>query len=335
MHILITGSFGFVGTNLSRALSSEKKHRLLALDLKEPAGHIYDAFYSWDDLSSLESTPVDAIIHLAGKAHDTRNTAAEQEYFDVNLGLTEKIFDFFLQSNATKFIFFSSVKAAADTVRGESLTETAPASPGTPYGHSKLAAENHILNTFKVWVKTHHSSPRSEAEIPIYREVTNKSLFILRPAMIHGPGNKGNLNLLYKVVSSGIPWPLGAFDNRRSFTSIDNLNFILRQLLEKEIEPGIYNVADDEALSTNRLIGLIAGSKGMKARIWNIPRGWISFAARMGDTLHLPLNSERLKKLTESYVVSNAKLKKALGIEQMPVSTEEGMIKTLKSFTNI
>jgi nucleoside-diphosphate-sugar epimerase len=150
--------------------------------------------------------------------------------------------------------------------------------------------------------------------------------------MIHGPGNKGNLNLLYKVVTKGIPWPLGAFENRRSFTSIGNLNFVIQQLLEKDIEPGTYNLADDEAMSTNRLIRLIAGSKGIKAGIWNIPRGWIFFVARVGDKLHLPLNSERLKKLTESYVVSNAKLKKALGIKKMPVSAEEGMQETLKSF---
>ena len=53
--------------------------------------------------------------------------------------------------------------------------------------------------------------------------VDGKKVYILRPCMIHGPGNKGNLNLLYGVVSKGMPWPLGAFENRRSFTSIGNL----------------------------------------------------------------------------------------------------------------
>ncbi len=71
--------------------------------------------------------------------------------------------------------------------------------------------------------------------------------------MIHGSGNKGNLNLLYKIVQKGLPWPLGAFENKRSFTSIDNLTFIINQLIEKDIEPGIYQVADDEPLSTNEL----------------------------------------------------------------------------------
>jgi nucleoside-diphosphate-sugar epimerase len=150
--------------------------------------------------------------------------------------------------------------------------------------------------------------------------------------MIHGPGNKGNLNLLYKVVSKGIPWPLGAFENKRSFVSMDNLAFVISQILEKNIEPGIYNIADDQPLSTNRLIELIAESRGKQPRIWNIGKKWVHLAAKPGDVLPLPFNSERLKKLTESYVVSNTKLKKALGIQTMPVSAEEGMKETLESF---
>ena len=60
--------------------------------------------------------------------------------------------------------------------------------------------------------------------------------------MIHGPGNKGNLNLLYNVVKKGIPWPLGDFENRRSFTSIDNLCYVIEGLLTKEVPTGIYHM---------------------------------------------------------------------------------------------
>lgn len=69
-----------------------------------------------------------------------------------------------------------------------------------------------------------------------------------------------------------------------------------------------------------------------KARIWPVPVEFIKALARFGDFLHLPLNSERLKKLTESFVVSNQKLKTALGIEKMPVTAKEGLKKTLESF---
>ena len=67
-------------------------------------------------------------------------------------------------------------------------------------------------------------------------------------------------------------------------------------------------------------------------KIWRIPVKLMNVAARLGDFLHLPLNSERLKKLTESYVVSNAKIKQALSISHMPVTANEGFKKTLGSF---
>jgi len=110
--ILITGAFGFVGTNLSKAIKTAFNCHLIALDLKEPEKHGYDEFFVWDDLDKITPDSSDIVIHLAGKAHDTKNTTGEQTYFDINVGLTEKIFEYFLQSGASKFIFFSSVKAA-------------------------------------------------------------------------------------------------------------------------------------------------------------------------------------------------------------------------------
>jgi nucleoside-diphosphate-sugar epimerase len=153
--------------------------------------------------------------------------------------------------------------------------------------------------------------------------------------MIYGPGNKGNLNLLYQVVSKGIPWPLGAFDNRRSFCSIDNIAFVVEQLIVRDdIPSGIYQVCDDEALSTNELIGLINESLGKKTLIWKLPKAFMTAVAGVCGALHLPLDKERLRKLTENYVVSNRKIKSALGIEKMPVSAREGIRKTLESFKN-
>jgi len=150
--------------------------------------------------------------------------------------------------------------------------------------------------------------------------------------MIHGPRNKGNLNLLYKVVSKGIPWPLGSFENKRSFTSIDNLLFIINEIINKDIEPGTYNICDDDPLSTNELIELISKSVGKTKFILNINRGLINYLAKMGDKLHLPFNSFRLQKLTENYVVSNDKIKRAIGVDRLPVSASQGMKRTLDSF---
>ena len=151
--------------------------------------------------------------------------------------------------------------------------------------------------------------------------------------MIHGPGNKGNLNLLYSVVSRGIPWPLGAYENLRSFCSIDNIGFVVEQLIVMEdIESGIYHVCDDEPISTNELIGMIGESVGKRSHIWRLPKGLMGAVASIGGVLHLPLNKERLQKLTDNFIVSNQKIKRALDIESMPVSAKEGLKRTLGSF---
>lgn len=316
MKILITGIHGFVGSNLVNALKGE--HTLYGVDIVAPAKDGVEKTFSWKDVENEAILPVDAIIHLAGKAHDTKNRAAAQVYFDVNTGLTQKIYDYFLKSDAKRFVFFSSVKAAADKVPGEVLTEEVIPAPKGPYGESKIKAEDYILKNGGLRMMSEGSG--------------SKRVFILRPCMIHGPGNKGNLNLLYGVVSKGIPWPLGAFENKRTFTSIDNLCYVVDGLLTKDVPSGIYHMADDEALSTNELIEVMCEAMGKKARIWRINRNLMEALASIGTTLHLPLNEERLGKLTENYVVSNAKIKKALGIERMPVRAKEGLRKTVLSF---
>lgn len=316
MKILITGIHGFVGSNLVNAL--KKEHTLYGVDIVAPVKEGVEKTFSWKDVDDNAIPPMDAIIHLAGKAHDTKNRAAAQVYFDVNTGLTQKIYDYFLKSEAKRFIFFSSVKAAADKVPGNVLTEEVVPAPKGPYGESKIKAEEYILKNEALRTKNEESA--------------SKRVFILRPCMIHGPGNKGNLNLLYGVVSKGIPWPLGAFENRRTFTSIDNLCFVVEGLLTKDVQSGIYHMADDEALSTNELIEVMCEAMGKKAHIWKINRSLMEGVASIGTTLHLPLNEERLGKLTENYVASNAKIKKALGIERMPVRAKDGLKKTILSF---
>lgn len=299
MKILITGTSGFVGKNLSVFLQ-EKNCEINSISLRNK---------NWK--TDFQKS-ANAIIHLAGKAHDTKNVSNPDEYYKINRDLTIELFNEFLNSEIKAFFYFSSVKAAADSVNGI-LTETQEANPITHYGKSKIEAEEYILK---------QSLPEG------------KKVYIIRPCMIHGLGNKGNLNILYKIVEKGLPWPLAAFYNQRSFLGIDNLNYLIYQmLLNENMQSGIYNFADDEALSTNELIETVNKALDKKASLWNISKGLIEKIAGLGDKLKLPLNSERLKKLTESYIVSNQKIKSALGIEKLPLSAEEGLIKTIKSFT--
>jgi nucleoside-diphosphate-sugar epimerase len=295
MKITITGASGFVGINLQKYL------------------------FNVDDIVPLSARYIEnqsftfkgeAIIHLAGKAHDLKKVSSPHDYYDANFELTKQLFDSFLKSEINVFIFMSTVKAVADKVDGV-LTEESIPKPKTHYGIAKHQAEEYIL-----------SIDRPSA----------KRVYILRPCMIHGPGNKGNLNLLYQLVSKGLPWPLGDFQNKRSFLSIENLCFVIKELLEnKTIASGIYNVSDNEALSTNEVIALLGQSLAKTNRILNVPSPWIKRIAKLGDTLHLPLNSERLQKLTENYVVSNDKVVKAIG-KPLPVSSREGLLRTFQSF---
>ena len=327
MNILITGVHGFVGSNLVKALAA--KNTIYGLDIIQPDKDGVKKTFSWADLEQADFPEIDAVIHLAGKAHDTRNKSAADVYFKVNTGLTQKIFDWYLaQRKASKFIFFSTVKSAADRVEGEYLTEECVPTPVGPYGESKIKAENYIIEHFapEALKRPFHNFDDRDSII------LGKQVYIMRPCMIHGPGNKGNLNLLYGVVKKGIPWPLGAFENRRSFTSVGNLCMVIDGILSKPVSSGIYHMGDDEALSTNELIEVICQAMGKKAHIWHIPKGLMKGVAKIGGWLHLPLNPLRMQKLTENYVVSNAKIKAALGLKKMPIRAKDGLTETIKSF---
>lgn len=129
MSIFLTGSSGFVGKNIvsyfGKLLSINKYKRGSVINIQE-----------------------DFVIHLAGKAHDLKNTSNIQEYYVVNTELTKTVFNSFLKSDAKVFITLSSVKAVADQVENILSEEVIP-NPFTHYGKSKLLAKNTLfLNKF-------------------------------------------------------------------------------------------------------------------------------------------------------------------------------------------
>jgi nucleoside-diphosphate-sugar epimerase len=302
VKIGITGITGFVGQNLASYLAD--------FDILGVSRESTDRNISYQELSLDIFNKQKVFIHLAGKAHDLKKTSNDKEYFEINSELTKRLFDQFLESDCETFIYMSSVKAAADSVEGV-LTEDVIPNPITVYGKSKLAAELYILSR----------------EIP-----NNKRVYILRPCMIHGPNNKGNLNLLYSFVSKGIPYPFGKYVNRRSFVSVENLCFIINELINNaKIEPGIYNIADDTSLSINDLVQIMSEVLNKPTRILKLPKLFVGFIAKVGDFLPIPINPERLLKLTENYEVSNLKMKRAIK-KKLPLSSKEGIKKTISSF---
>lgn len=300
--VIITGNNGFVGNNLSLYL---KEKQIIGVSRNPSKYEI-----NYEELNTTLINKSEGFVHLAGKVHDLKNTSEEKEYFNVNTELTKRLFKLFLKSDCEIFIYMSSVKAVSDSL-DIVLNENKLPNPKTAYGKSKLAAETYILSK----------------KVP-----KDKRVYILRPCMIHGPGNKGNLNILYKFISSRIPWPLGAFKNKRSFCSIENLLFVIDRLIDdKSIPSGVYNVADDVPLSTNEVVSLIVESKDVDYCILSFPKFIVNIIAKLGDIIKFPLNSEKLSKLTESYVVSNEKLVDSLG-ENLPISSRMGLLKTFKSF---
>jgi nucleoside-diphosphate-sugar epimerase len=304
-QVIISGATGFVGLNLIPFLES-RNCNVVPLSREQ----LTDCYLTYQSIAQADWDRTDTFVHLAGKAHDLKNTSLDEEYYEVNTELTKTLFDLFLESNCKTFIYFSSVKAVADQVEGI-LTEDHPYHPQTVYGKSKALAEQYLLSK----------------ELP-----KDKRLYILRPCMIHGPNNKGNLNLLYSFVCKGIPYPFGKYHNKRSFVSVENLCFIINELIDNtEIESGIYNIADDASLSTIDLVKVMGNVLNKPLRILNLPKTFVNVLAKIGDVLPIPINSERLQKLTENYEVSNDKIKKAIQ-KELSLSAKEGIEKTIASF---
>lgn len=299
MKLLITGHTGFVGTNMVKYLTNKGYSHMEFLGRNTTP--------SWDSVQELNNSEV--IIHLAGLAHDMNNIHTEHDYYTANVALTIKLYDLFLQSSSAKvFIFISTV-----AVKGETksiFSEEDEVMPNTYYGKTKLLAETYIL-----------------ANLP-----SDKKIYILRPCMIHGEGNKGNLSLLYDFISKGIPYPLGLFNNKRSFLHVDNFSFVVDKLLEScdKIPSGVYHLCDDFPVATKDIITIIGEVKRKNVRVWNVPKFLIYLLALIGDWCKLPINSNRLQKMTENYIVSNQKIKKSLNIE-LPLSSLEGLKKTINS----
>jgi nucleoside-diphosphate-sugar epimerase len=292
---IILGSSGFIGQNLIKRNPNSE-----GVSLRDG---------NWKN----QISDAEVIINLVGKAHDHKGTATEQDFRYANVDLAKEIFNEFLKSNAKLLIHISSIAAQEEFESSKPLKEENQCHPFSSYGKTKREAEEWLL----------------QQNLP-----EKKKLIILRPPMVHGEGDKGNLGLLYKLISKGIPYPLASFDNKRSFISIDNFSYFINQIIENKelLENGIYHISDDEAVSTKEIIEIIKKVENNNTLNLSLPKVLVKFLAKIGDIIPLPLNTKRLKKMTGNLEVSNQKIKNALGITQLPISAKKGIEITIKSF---
>lgn len=247
---------------------------------------------------------IDAVIHLAGRNHVLRETAKDPllEYRRVNVEGTRNVVRAARKQGVCLFVHVSSIKALGEGTE-DVLDETAPCLPSTPYGISKLESEEVV---------------RAEAE------GTGMVVLIFRLPMVYGPGNKGNLPRMIRWADRGLPFPLVQPDNLRSMVYVGNVVAAVKVVLGAHptgvAAPRTYIVKDDTDCSTRMVYSSICRALGKSPRFLPLPAVLGQIAGAI---------SEDFRKVTSSFRVSSAKIRREIGFVP-PFSAEEGIARTVR-----
>lgn len=284
LTIAITGTTGFVGKRL--IVYNKSKYRLAPLSLRQerPANQ---------DLRGC-----DAVIHLAGKAHQME-PIADSIYFDINYELTRQLADKAKESGVKQFVYISSVKVYGDNIQ-ETLNESSVCIPTDAYGASKLQAEKYLQSI----------------------ETNDFKIAIVRPPLVYGPEVKGNMIRLLQLANRKLPLPMGRINNARSMVFVDNLIELINTIIDKEAS-GVFIAGDREPLSTSELIGLIRKNLGNKNGLISIPTAIRKLIKQIKPALYI--------RLFGSFVVDNSITNAKLHFAP-PYLTEEGIRQMVEWF---
>lgn len=295
---LVTGACGFIGQHLCHLLN-EQGYTIRALNRRVlhqwPDSVALDlAMANWDINPCLD---IDTVFHLAGKAHAlAENHRDEAEFRRINTEGTRKLLEAAQQAGVKRFIFFSSVKAVGECGL-QPMDESVTVSADTPYGQSKYEAEQLVLHGGYV--------PH-----PV----------VIRPCMVYGDSDKGNLPRMIKAIRRGLFPPLPELHNHRSMVHVEDVVRAALLMAEKPEAAGqIYIVSDGQSYSTRQLYDLIRAELGKPSVKWAIPITVLELLAKIGDGIsrlsgrRFVFDSDALHKLTGSAWYSSAKIQRELG----------------------
>ena len=291
MKLLFTGASGFLGHNIRPILA--RKYEITTIGLTREDTYTVNIAKEIPELKE----SYDIVLHAAGKAHVVPKTEAEkQAFYDVNLQGTKNLCKALEKSGIPKAFIFISTVAVYGCEFGSNITEEHPLNGNTPYALSKIQAEEFLTE----WCNKH-----------------GVILSIIRPSLIAGSNPPGNLGAMIKGIQTGRYLSIGVGKARKSVLMVEDIARLVPLLIEKG---GIYNVCDDEQPSFRQLEAVISTQLGKKLPL-SIPYWMAKCMAIVGDCLgkKAPINSLKLKKITESLTFSNEKAKRELGWKPTPV----------------
>lgn len=301
MKVLVTGANGFVGAALCPAL--ERAGHAVRRAVRQVSGPAQPDTVAVGDIGpatewSQALDGIDVVVHLAGRAHVMQESmdpqAVRAAYFDTNAHGTEALARAAAAQGVKRLVFVSSIKVNGEATSDTPYRETDEPRPEDDYGRSKRAGEERLA---------------------LVSGQTKLEYVIVRPPLIYGPGVKGNLARLMRIVDRGVPLPLGCIDNRRSLVGVTNLVSALALCCEHvDAAHRTFLVSDGRDLSTPDLIRAIAAALDRNPRLLPVPPSWLRALARV-------TGSGALTRLTGSLQVDDRVLRESLGW-QPPASIE-------------
>lgn len=294
LKILVTGANGFVGRAVCSLLHRSGHYvrgavrcRGVSLPTGVQAISVGELDADTDWTRAMQRT--DVVIHLAGRTHVLRETSSNPKdaFHRQNVEGTSRLARMAAEAGVTRLIFVSSIKVNGDATYGAPFRETDRPFPHGHYAVSKYQAEQELRRI----------SRRSSLEV-----------VIVRPPLIYGPGVKGNLLSLLRIVDRGVPLPIGGIDNRRSLISIDNLVELIALCVDHPHAAGqVFLASDGEDMSTPELVRILAAGMERSVSLINLPPSLLRFGSA------LLCKQALCDRLCGSLAVDNLKARSVLG----------------------